>query len=55
MVGSRGVICTGFANGTGKVRVGDSVWLAEGDGLSEGDHIVVKAVRGTRLVVEPVR
>ena len=52
-VGSHGVVCTSFVDGRGKVRLGDSVWLAEGDDLPEGTPVVVTAVRGTSLLVEP--
>jgi membrane protein implicated in regulation of membrane protease activity len=55
MVGARGTVCEAFYNGRGKVRLGDSVWLAIGPDLGEGAPIVVGAVRGTRLVVEPVK
>jgi membrane protein implicated in regulation of membrane protease activity len=34
------------------VRLGDSVWLAEGPNLSEGTSVIVKSVRGTRVIVE---
>ena len=39
----------------GKVRLGDGVWLASGPELAEGTPVVVTAVQGTRLVVEPLR
>jgi inner membrane protein len=52
MVGSQGVVCVPFVNGRGKVRLGDSVWLAEGANLSQGTPVVVKSVRGTLVVVE---
>lgn len=52
MTGARGVVCEQFRNGRGKVRVGDTVWLAEGPDLVEGAAITVKSVRGTSLVVE---
>ena len=52
-IGARGVVCTGFVAGRGKVRLGDSVWLAEGDDLPEGTPVIVTAVRGTSLLVEP--
>ena len=55
MIGSRGTVCESFLNGHGKVRLGDSVWLATGPDLSEGTPVVVGGVRGTRLVVEPVK
>ena len=54
MVGERGIVCEAFQSGRGKVRLGDSVWLAAGPELAEGTPIVVNAVRGTRLVVQAV-
>jgi membrane protein implicated in regulation of membrane protease activity len=53
MVGRSGVVCASFLNGEGKVRLGDTVWLAEGPALAEGAAVVVTSVRGTRVVVEP--
>lgn len=52
MIGMRGVVSTSFVNGRGKVRLGDSVWLAEGTDLPEGTPIVVRSVRGTSVIVE---
>jgi membrane protein implicated in regulation of membrane protease activity len=52
MIGARGVVCAGIVNGEGKVRLGDSIWIAEGPGLEEGTPVVVRSVRGTRVVVE---
>ena len=43
-----------IANGRGRVRVGDTVWSAEGPDLPKGARATVKAVRGTVLLVEPV-
>jgi membrane protein implicated in regulation of membrane protease activity len=54
MVGARGTVCEAFRNGRGKVRLGDTVWLASGPDLAEGAPIVVNAVHGTRLVVQAV-
>jgi membrane protein implicated in regulation of membrane protease activity len=51
MVGMRGTVCEALRNGTGKVRLGDSVWLAEGPDLAVGAPVVVSAVSGTRVVV----
>ena len=39
-------------NGRGKVRVGDSVWQAEGPDAPVGARVKVTATRGTVLVVE---
>src|SRR5579863_3004188 len=54
LVGAQGVVCIPIVNGTGKVRLGDSVWLADGPDLPEGSHVVVKSARGTRITVDPV-
>ena len=55
MIGTRGTVCEAFANGQGKVRLGDGVWLATGPDLAEGAPVVVSAVRGTRLVVQAAK
>ena len=41
-----------LANGHGKIRLGDTVWLAEGPDLPAGAPVVVKDTRGTTAVVE---
>ena len=51
LVGAHAVVSEAFVNGEGKVRVGDSRWLAEGPPLREGTAVVVTAARGARLVV----
>ena len=52
LVGARGTVCEAFVNGSGKVRLGDGVWLAAGPDLAEGTPVVVSAVHGTRLFVQ---
>jgi inner membrane protein len=52
MIGAHGTVCETFVNGCGKVRVGDTVWLADGPDLAEGSPVVVAGVRGTRLDVK---
>jgi membrane protein implicated in regulation of membrane protease activity len=54
MLGARGTVCEAFLNGRGKVRIGDTVWLANGPELTEGALVVVSGVHGTRLVVVEV-
>lgn len=51
MIGEHGVTCETFVNGRGKVRLGDSVWLAEGPNLANGVPIVVTSLRGTSVIV----
>jgi inner membrane protein len=52
MIGARGVVCEPFVGGRGKVRLGDSVWLAEGPDLAPGTPVVVSGVRGLSVIVE---
>ena len=43
-----------IVEGRGKLRVGDSLWSAEGPDLAAGARVRVTGVRGTVLVVEGV-
>ncbi len=46
---------TTFAGGRGRVRVGDTVWLAQGPGeIDAGESVRITGVDGTVLIVEPV-
>jgi membrane protein implicated in regulation of membrane protease activity len=52
LVGAVGVASESFRSGVGKVRLGDTYWLAESsDEIGKGVPIVVRAVRGISLVV----
>ena len=42
-----------ISNGRGKVRAGDSVWLAQGQDAAAGARVLVTGVNGTALVVTP--
>jgi len=53
LVGRHGTVLEPIVNGQGKVRLGDSVWLAEGPNLAVGAPVKVKSVRGTCVIVEP--
>jgi hypothetical protein len=54
LIGTRGVIAEAIENGHGKVKLGDSVWLAEGPDLKDGTPVVVIHVRGTIVTVSPL-
>jgi membrane protein implicated in regulation of membrane protease activity len=57
MVGQKGEAETGFENGKGKVKLGDTVWLAEQSDetvIVEGDQVVVSGYDGTTLRVKLV-
>jgi hypothetical protein len=51
-IGRSLVVEQAIQNGRGKVRVGDSLWQAEGPDAPAGTRVTVKAARGTVLVVE---
>jgi inner membrane protein len=50
-VGRSLVVEAAIENGRGKVRVGDSVWQAEGPDVPAGSRVKVTGARGTVLVV----
>ena len=51
-VGRSLVVEQAIQNGRGKVRVGDSVWQAEGPDAPAGTRVTVTGTKGTVLVVE---
>jgi membrane protein implicated in regulation of membrane protease activity len=52
LVGAHGAASETFVNGQGRVRLGDTIWLAEcADDITAGMPVVVTAVRGTTLIV----
>jgi membrane protein implicated in regulation of membrane protease activity len=55
MIGAKGLVAETIENGHGKVRLGDSVWLAEGPDMQSGAPIAVVGVKGTVLIVEPAK
>jgi membrane protein implicated in regulation of membrane protease activity len=50
-VGRSFIVEKAIENGRGKVRVGDSVWQAEGPDVPAGTRVKVTGARGTVLVV----
>lgn len=55
LVGRRFVLVEAIVNGRGKVKVGDSEWLAEGPDLPVGSEVEVVAVDGVSLSVRSVQ
>lgn len=51
-IGRSLVVEQAIQNGRGKVRVGDSLWAAEGPDVPAGTRVTVTSARGTVLVVE---
>jgi len=57
-VGRRATVDETFANGVGKVRMGDTLWIAEsetGENFDAGATVTVARVDGTKLFVESSR
>ncbi|MDA7947118.1 MAG: NfeD family protein [Hyphomicrobiaceae bacterium] len=52
-VGKSYVVAEAIKNGVGKVRVGDTLWRAEGPDAKEGSNVTVTGADGTTLLVEP--
>ena len=53
-IGRRATVDEAFVNGAGKVRLGDTLWLAEsenGDDFAQGATVTVVRVDGTKLFV----
>ena len=50
-IGRTVVVEDAIRNGRGRVRIGDSVWAAEGEDAAKGAHVKVTGVNGTVLVV----
>ena len=51
LVGARGIVAEPIRDGRGKIRLGDTVWLAEGPDLPQGAPVVVTALRDTTAIV----
>lgn len=52
-VGRRFVLREAVAEGTGRLSIDDTVWRVHGPDLAAGTEVVVTAVNGSSLVVEP--
>jgi membrane protein implicated in regulation of membrane protease activity len=52
-VGRSLVVEQAIENGRGKVRVGDTLWSAEGPDTPAGASVTVTGTKGTVLVVRP--
>ncbi len=56
-IGRRATVSQAFHNGTGKVRLGDTLWLAEsetGEDFAEGAQVMIAGAEGSKLFVKPV-
>ncbi len=51
LIGRSAIVATAIENGRGRVRIGDSEWIAEGGACPAGSTVVVVGVTGTVLKV----
>lgn len=54
LVGQNVLVVTAIENGEGRVKVGDSVWVARGPDSPAGTRMIVTGADGTCLRVAPV-
>lgn len=54
LVGTEAVLVQAIGPGNGRIRVGDSTWLASGPDLPAGIRVQIVGARGAVLLVEPV-
>jgi membrane protein implicated in regulation of membrane protease activity len=52
LIGRTGALVEPIVNGRGRVKIGDSVWSAEGEDAPDGAKVLITGVRGAVLVVE---
>jgi hypothetical protein len=53
LIGRTATVSTGLAQGSGHVKVGDSIWPCEGPDLPPGSLVRITGADGTTLRVEP--
>ncbi|WP_114521490.1 NfeD family protein [Altererythrobacter sp. ZODW24] len=53
MVGETAVVVVAIDGGSGKIKVGDSEWIARGDDVAVGTRVRITGADGTDLLVEP--
>ncbi len=53
LVGETAVVVQDFAGGSGRVRLGDSEWLAKGVDMKAGERVRVTGSEGAILLVTP--
>lgn len=53
LIGGVYQVTTAISGGRGKIKVGDSLWVAKGADAPEGSMVRVTAIDGNHLLVEP--
>jgi membrane protein implicated in regulation of membrane protease activity len=55
LVGETAVVVQAIEHGSGRVKLGDSEWIAHGPNVAAGERVRVSGSDGTILLVEPLR
>jgi len=55
MIGETALVVQAIEHGSGRVRLGDSEWIARGPNVAAGERVRVSGTEGAILLVEPVR
>ena len=54
MVGETALVVTAIEHGSGRVKVGDSEWIARGSETAAGERVRIIGTDGSTLLVEPL-
>ena len=55
LVGETATVVQAIEHGSGRVKLGDSEWIAHGPNIGAGEHVRVSGSEGAILLVEPLR
>jgi len=55
LVGETATVVQAIEHGSGRVKLGDSEWIAHGPNVAAGEHVRVSGSNGAILLVEPVK
>ena len=54
LVGETAVVVQAIEHGSGRVKLGDSEWIARGPSVAVGERVLVRGSEGVVLLVEPL-
>ncbi|QKG72270.1 NfeD family protein [Erythrobacter mangrovi] len=54
LIGETAVVTAAIEGGSGRVRVGDSEWIARGPDVAAGERVRIAGSKGSELLVEPI-
>jgi hypothetical protein len=55
LVGETATVVQAIEHGSGRVRLGDSEWIARGPNVGAGEHVRISGSEGAILLVEPLK